>query len=116
MAPIVSYCLLAALIVSYWLLMAPLAPVVSYWLLLVPIRSYWLLLALYFAKKKTALPVHLLRQVFYGFHRFSRILIDLYGFHGFLGPEVGRPLATGLHRSRAPITTLCNLGTPTRTG
>ena len=88
LAPIVSYCLLAALIVSYWLLMAPLAPVVSYWLLLVPIRSYWLLLALYFSKKENALPVHLLRQVFYGFHRFSRILIDLYGFHGFLGPEL----------------------------
>ena len=26
------------------------------------------------------------RWIFYGFHRFSRILIDLYGFHGFLGP------------------------------
>ena len=31
--------------------------------LLVPIRSYWLLLALYFARKKSALPVHSLRQV-----------------------------------------------------
>ena len=68
--PIVSYCLLAAPIVPYWLLMAPIAPLVSYWLLLVPIRFYWLLLALYFAKKKSALPVHLLRQVFYGFHWF----------------------------------------------
>ena len=28
------------------------------------------------------------RLIFFGFHRFSRILIDLYGFHGFLGPEV----------------------------
>ena len=39
--------------------------------------------------KMFALPVHLLRQVFHGFHRFYRILIDLYGFHRFLGPEVG---------------------------
>ncbi len=36
------------------------------------------------------------RWIFYGFHRFSRILIDLYGFHGFLGPEVERRDYTGL--------------------
>ena len=62
-SPIASSLLLLSPIVSYWLLMAPLAPVVSYWLLLVPICSYWLLLALYFAKKESALPVHSLRQV-----------------------------------------------------
>ncbi len=40
--------------------------------------------------KLFALPVHLLRQVFYGFHRFW---VDLYGFHGFLGPGLERSVA-----------------------
>ena len=90
--PRCSYCLLLAPNGSSWLLMPPIAHLVSYWLLLVPIRSYCLLLApkgsscscclllapiaspwlllvpigssLYFPqKKKSALPVHLLRQV-----------------------------------------------------
>ena len=30
------------------------------------------------------------RWIFYGFHRFSTILMDLYGFHGFLGPGLER--------------------------
>ena len=34
------------------------------------------------------------RSIFYGFHQFYMILIDLYGFHGFLGPGVGHPVAT----------------------
>ena len=31
------------------------------------------------------------RLIFFGFQRFSMILIDLHGFHGLLGPEVGGP-------------------------
>ena len=69
--------------------MAPIAHLVSYWLLLVLIRSYWLLLALYFPKEKNALPVHLLRQVFYGFHRlndFRWICVDFMDSWGIWCP------------------------------
>ena len=100
LSPIGSYWFPFAPIVSYWLLRAPLAPVVSCWLLLPLLGSYWFPLAPPCAfQKKSALPVHLLRQVSFGFHRFYRILIDLYGFHRFRGPEV----KDGITRAWVPL-------------
>ena len=71
-APIASYCLLLPPRCSYCFLLAPNGSSCSCCLLLAPIGSHSLLLApigLVLFKKKT-LPVHLLRRIFYRFHRF----------------------------------------------
>ena len=43
-------------------------------------------------------------MIFYGFHRFSKILIDLYGFHGVLGARGLIRDYTGLHGRGALLT------------
>ena len=50
------------------------------------------------------------RWISYRFHRFSKILIDLYGFHGFLRPEVRDGIRRPLGPTNKQSTCPCKVG------